>query len=256
VNEDQEFRNVINILKQLQQVKAPAGFEADLMRRINSERVPVKRTFLQTLFIPSRIVPAAALVVAAILLVLVINNSSISVEDPFSIMPRERHDLTSSVFTENIAPVTKNKIESTPPGKEKGKEITDKDIPLPGTSAKTLSSETTSNEEAGGLQKIQALKEDRLDVSKPLEKLSETKSADMLEGKKQEREISKPSVGGNIAANAPVSDKFFSAKGTGGKTANYQISKAELNFRQIRISNEQRKELNRLRQKLESLFGK
>lgn len=256
MNEDQEFRNVINILKQLQQVKAPADFDADLMRRINSERVPAGKTFLQTLFIPSRIVPAAALVVTAILLVLVINNSSISGEDPFSTMPRERHDLTSGVLTENFVPVAKNKVENIPPGKEKGKEITDKDLSLPGTSAKTLLSETTSNEEAAGLQKNQALKEDRLDVTKPQEKLAETKSADMLEGKKQEREISKPSVVGNVAANAPVRDTFFNAQPIGGKTANYQISKAELNFRQIRISNEQRKELNQLRQKLESLFGK
>ena len=78
LNEDMEFRNVINLLKQLQQVKAPSKFEADLMRRINSEKFSSQNTFWQTIFIPSRMIPAAALAVTVVLLVIVLNNTAVT----------------------------------------------------------------------------------------------------------------------------------------------------------------------------------
>ncbi len=54
-NDDMKYQDVINTLGQLQQVKAPAGFEADLMRRINAESFPEEKTFWQNIFAPSRL---------------------------------------------------------------------------------------------------------------------------------------------------------------------------------------------------------
>jgi hypothetical protein len=108
LNEDTEFRNVINILKQLQQVKAPVNFEADLMRRINSAKYPVEKSFWRNIFIPSRLVPAASLVVIAVVLVFILNNPGVTQENPFSTVPRERQELASNLKTKNIAAPKKN----------------------------------------------------------------------------------------------------------------------------------------------------
>jgi hypothetical protein len=111
LNEDTEFRDVTNILKQLQQVKAPSDFEADLIRRINSEEYPAVNTFRQNIFIPSRMIPAAALALTVFLLILVLNNSDMTRENPFSSVPRERQDVTLSLKTNNVASVEENKVE-------------------------------------------------------------------------------------------------------------------------------------------------
>ena len=153
MNEDQEFRNVINILKQLQQVKAPADFDADLMRRINSEKLHVRKTLWATIFIPSRMVPAAALAVTVILLIFVLNNSGITSEDPFSVIPRQRQDLSSSILPNNIPPVTKNKVESATVEKKSDKDLIDrKNITGKDESSNELSTQSTA-------PRVQSLKE-------------------------------------------------------------------------------------------------
>ncbi len=43
---DLQYKNLIKDLNQLQEVKAPKYFEADLMRRINSEDFKKKNRFL------------------------------------------------------------------------------------------------------------------------------------------------------------------------------------------------------------------
>lgn len=206
LNDDTEFRNVVNILKQLQQVKAPSNFEADLMRRINSKTN--EKTFWQTIFIPSRMVPAAALAVTAVLLVFVLNNSNAQREDPFSTVPRERHDITSTVNKESFSPVEKNKVESIPP------------------------------EVNSGIQKDEAIKNERFEAPKP------------------GREDSKPSVSGNLAANKPANDKYINISYASGRITDYPVSKAGLNFRQVKISTEQKKQLNSLKEKLDTVLGK
>ncbi len=261
MNEDQEFRNVINILKQLQQVKAPAEFDAALMRKINSQKIQVRKTLWATIFIPSRMVPAAALAITAILLIFVLNNSGITSEDPFSVVPRQRHDLSSSILANNIPPVTKNKVESAPVEKKSDEDIisrkslTGKDESTNEISNQTVAPQVQSLKEEGGLQKGAAIQEDRLEA-KSLEKIEITKPEAKLTAPKTQRQISKPTISGNVASNKPLSDKYITVDYTPDKMTNYQIDKASLNFRQIRISDKQRKELNYLKQKMESMFGK
>ena len=104
---DDEFRykNVINTLKSIQEVKAPQNFEADLMRRINSEKFKGNQNFWQKVLIPSRLVPSAALAVAAIILLFFFNISSEDSENPLLVEPKVREDV---IATENISEVPLN----------------------------------------------------------------------------------------------------------------------------------------------------
>ncbi|HSP89255.1 MAG TPA: hypothetical protein VLN45_14055, partial [Ignavibacteriaceae bacterium] len=72
-------------------VNAPRNFEADLMRRINSESFKEKKNFWTNLFLPSRLIPSAALAVSAVVLFFLMNTNT-EVEDPLLIQPKIRED--------------------------------------------------------------------------------------------------------------------------------------------------------------------
>ena len=106
-NQDIKHRDLINTLKQLQQVKAPANFEADLMRRINSESFPQKKVFWQDIFIPSRLIPTAALALTALLLIFVLNDTGMHQDNPLLTSPREREDITLKIKQNQLSPQDK-----------------------------------------------------------------------------------------------------------------------------------------------------
>lgn len=103
-NDDKKYQDVINTLGELQQVKAPKGFEADLMRRINSEEPAVTKPYWQNIFIPSRLIPTAALAITALLLIFVLDHSAISQDNPLMTTPRERQEVTITAKTGITAP--------------------------------------------------------------------------------------------------------------------------------------------------------
>jgi hypothetical protein len=107
LNDDElRYKNVIDALKGLQGVKAPKNFEADLMRRINSEKFEEKRqSFWEKMFLPSRLVPSAGLAVAAVLLLFVININSDEVENPLLMEPKVREDMIEAKDVSDI-PIT------------------------------------------------------------------------------------------------------------------------------------------------------
>jgi hypothetical protein len=102
-NDDTKYRDVINTLNQLQQVKAPAGFEAGLMQRIKSESFPEKETFRQSIFIPSRIIPTAALAITALLLIFILNDTALHQDNPLLTVPKEREDITLKTESNGIS---------------------------------------------------------------------------------------------------------------------------------------------------------
>ena len=107
LNDDElRYKNVIDALKGLQGVKAPKNFEADLMRRINSEKFEEKRqSFWEKMFLPSRLVPSAGLAVAAVLLLFFININSDEVENPLLMEPKVREDMIEAKDVSDI-PIT------------------------------------------------------------------------------------------------------------------------------------------------------
>ena len=68
-----KYKDVIDTLKNLQQVKVPKNFETELMRKINSQTSGKEKNFWGRLFIPSRLIPSAGLAVTAVLLLFVLN---------------------------------------------------------------------------------------------------------------------------------------------------------------------------------------
>jgi len=94
-NDEKKYEDVIKALKGLQEVKAPANFEADLQRRINSEKFPkeAKKSFWQNILLPSRLIPSLGLVAAAMVIFIVVDTNSEELDNPFLIEPRVREDI-------------------------------------------------------------------------------------------------------------------------------------------------------------------
>lgn len=226
LNDDMRYQDVINTLKQMQQVKAPSGFEGDLMRKIKSGQVPEAKTFWQNIIIPSRLIPSAALALTAILLIFVLNNNGITQENPLLTAPREREDLTRGTKISYAPPetksVTSDKINAAPEiseiQKDAGNEIQNKPV------EKTLSEKEDFSPSATG-------------------KISEV------------REDYSPSVKGKISGGTAGTSRIIRAKTASGRITDYPVDKAGLNFRQINLSNEQKIELDQLKQKLDSTFN-
>ena len=95
---DQEFEGVIKILKGLHHVKAPANFEADLIRRINADKYKEEKTesWFSRFFAPKRFIPSAALAIVAVLILFVIKPGSNTIENPFNTKPRLREDMITT----------------------------------------------------------------------------------------------------------------------------------------------------------------
>ncbi|MFO7447420.1 MAG: hypothetical protein R6W90_13705 [Ignavibacteriaceae bacterium] len=94
-DEDNLFKEVTTILKQLRKVDAPPHFEADLMRRINSGKLDTKErvNFWDKFLSPARLVPSAAVALIAVIMLFVVNTSPVDQDDPLSLNPRVREDL-------------------------------------------------------------------------------------------------------------------------------------------------------------------
>ncbi len=207
-NDDMKYQDVINTLRQLRQVKAPAGFETDLMRRINSESFPEERTFWQNIFAPSRLVPAAALAVTALILIFVLNTTGVTPDNPLLTAPRERGDITLSAKTDNLSAAQKS---------------VERD-------------EAVSSEQTSGIQK------DKGTADQQVQRSAERK------------ESNSPITGSSLAGRSGNNERFITANFTSGRITDYPVNKAGLNFRQVNLSNEQKIQLNQLKQKLESMF--
>ncbi len=90
------FKSIINLLKHTPKVYAPPGFEAALMRRINSNNYNVveKISWWENILLPARIIPSIGALVAVIFF-FVININSSEPENPFLITPKIREKLNS-----------------------------------------------------------------------------------------------------------------------------------------------------------------
>ena len=99
----QQYNEIIKTLKGLQKVKAPANFEADLMRRINSGKYEKERSFWEKFLLPSRLIPSAALGLAAVIVFFVLNINSTPAENPLLMPPRVREDVVAAKDLPDIA---------------------------------------------------------------------------------------------------------------------------------------------------------
>lgn len=92
-DDDHQYNDVIKILKGLQKVSAPANFEADLMRRINTEKFEKRKSFWEKFLLPSRLIPSGALAAIAVILLFIFNTGAGMEDNPLLMPPRIREDI-------------------------------------------------------------------------------------------------------------------------------------------------------------------
>ena len=94
IDDEKKYNEVIKTLKGLQQLKAPPNFEADLKRRLNSEKyAKEEKRKIKRFFTPSRLVPSFGLAAAAIVIFLMVNTNSEEADNPFLMEPKIREDV-------------------------------------------------------------------------------------------------------------------------------------------------------------------
>lgn len=226
---EKKYEKLVRDLKNLQQVKAPASFEADLKRRINAAKYKNKeKNLLGKVFSSSRLIPSLGLATAAIVVFLVVNVNSEEMDNPFLIEPRLREDI-----------VVVNDLDSF---EDKGEDLK-KEQPL--------AKRDKVNEE-----KLKGFYEPEITERKNLagrEELSETDA--MIEEPKivtdeglVELETTPPE-----STLVDLSGEIESTETTSEMATGLAITKEELNFRQVQLSEKEQQKVDELRMKVQSL---
>ncbi|MCZ7614854.1 MAG: hypothetical protein M5T52_15300 [Ignavibacteriaceae bacterium] len=232
-NDEKKYEDVIKTLKGLQEVKAPVNFEANLQRKINSEKFQneEKKSFWENIFIPTRLIPSLGLFATAILIIFVVETNSEEIDNPFLIQPKLREDLgkvtdyRSLGNSENEEVKEKTVVKDVPVIEERKKENE-----LKASDDKMMRSDESSGKMEGmSVEKNYAL--------------------DQNAAESFETVVDSVSVASNIVeVNAPTAIVKSKIDSTAG-----QISKDELNFRQIQLTEEQQKVVNELKDQVQSL---
>jgi len=233
-NDEKKYEDVIKALKGLQEVKAPANFEADLQRRINSEKYSKeeKKSFWENIFVPSRLIPSLGLVAVSVVVFFVVDTNSEEMDNPFLIEPRVREDIIG---------------------------VTDYD------GLKSRQEE---------LSKQKSVKKDE-PVIQPKKNESEMKSVDdkMIIGREKSGEMEGMTAERDYATDQNVAESFEITPDSNIATANVvespkptvladtrsdstnvqTVTKDELNFRQIQLTEEQQRAVNELKNQIQSV---
>lgn len=232
-NDEKKYEDVIKTLKGLQEVKAPVNFEANLQRKINSEKFQneEKKSFWENIFIPTRLIPSLGLIATAILIIFVVETNSEEIDNPFLIQPKLREDLGKVTDYRSLGNSENEEV------KEK---TVVKDVPV-------IEERKKENELKASDDKMMRSDES----SRKMEGMSVEKNyaLDQNAAESFETVVDSVSVVSNIVeVNAPTAIVKIKIDSTAG-----QISKDELNFRQIQLTEEQQKVVNELKDQVQSL---
>jgi len=216
-DEEKKYQNLIKDLNNLRKVEAPQNFEAELWRKINSKSEVEKKSFWENLFTPIKLIPAAA-VVSAVIVFFIVETNSEPIDDPLNAMPRLREDIVA---------VEEPKVEVFDQiGKAEEKKtvvIKDKEGTVRRDKSKGIDSD---KKDQSTMQRNESLFADEMAAPKPqAESLKSEISGELSAGS------ASPAV---TAYSAPL------------------MGKQNLNFRQINLSEEQKKEVEQLKQKIQT----
>ncbi|MBT8378365.1 MAG: hypothetical protein KJN64_03975 [Ignavibacteria bacterium] len=226
---EKKYEKLISDLKSLQQVKAPANFEADLKRRINQEKYKdEEKSFWGKLFLPSRLIPSLGFVTTAAVIFLVVNVNSEEIDNPFLIEPRLREDVIAVTDYDSFEEKTQELNKEQPVGRRD--ELSDKKMK---SSDKT---KTTEREMITGREEVSET--DLMVEQPPVE----------TEGRVGEVESAPPE-----STLAELTDEVESAETSSEMATGLAITKEELNFRQVQLSEEEQQVVDELRTKVQSL---
>ena len=233
-NDEKKYEDVIKSLKGLKEVKAPENFEADLQRRINSEKFSKKekKSFWQNIFQPSRLIPSLGLVTAVIVIFFVVDSNSENMDNPFLIEPRVRDDIFTVTdydeFEAKQEELSKQKsLKKDEPVLEKRRDENE----LKTSDNKLVTGREKSNESEGLL--------DQSNVEKDQGITTGAFSATVESTEINVTQSPEPNVSKEGAASEIVTGQ--------------SITKEELNFRQIQLSEEEQKVVDQLKTQNQSL---
>jgi len=242
-NDEKKYEDVIKALKGLQEVKAPENFEADLKRKINSEKFSEKerKGFWENILVPARLIPSLGLVAAAVIIFFVVDTNSEEMDNPFLIEPRVREDIIAVTDIEFEGLETK-KEEAT---KEKS---TEKDEPV-------IEKRRDQNELKTSDDKVITGREKSKEVQVP--ELSDEQhyatKKNVAESFESGGYKAKVDSSLSTASVSPAPMTIDSIRTESGLVTGQAISKDELNFRQVQLSTEEQKVVDELKNQVQSL---
>ena len=220
-DDDKKYSDVIKTLKQLQKVKAPADFEAELMRKINSDKFKEKKgqSIWSKIFLPSRLIPSAGLAAAAVIVFFVVTLNPEELEDPLQMEPRVREDI--------IKVVDYNEVKLEREDKKIDKDIIDETT----LEKRTTMTESSVTEDKGSGRRME---EEVIESFTDDEMIADIDSVPI-----------EPMITGTTE---PIT---LSTEGETEMATGLAISKENLNFRQIQLSEEEQEVVEQLRQKVQ-----
>jgi hypothetical protein len=231
-NDEKKYEKVINTLKNLKEVKAPENFEADLKRRINSEKFSEeeRKGFWQSVFVPARLIPSLGLIAAAVVIFFVMEANSEKMENPFLIEPRVRSDLIAVTDYKQLKEEHQKELEKS---KSMGNEKNAPESKLERNELKSSRDEKTS-----GRKKDEMV--DRLITDQGF-----AKDKGMIEGSVIVPEST-------FAAITDTIQPSVSSETSSDLVAGQNINKEELNFRQVQLSPKEQKVVNELKNQVQN----
>ena len=218
VNDDEKkYSDLIKTLNQLQEVKAPADFESDLKRKINSEKYKeTKQSIWSKFFIPSRLIPSAGLAAAAIIVFFVVTLNPEEMEDPLQMEPRVREDIIEVVDYDEVKLGREDKKDKNEAPLEKRTTVTETPV---------------EEDRMTGRRIEEEIFEEGFTDDKMITDIDSTPTESLLS------ETTEPTT--------------LSVEGETEMATGLAISKEKLNFRQIQLSEEEQQVVDQLRQKVQ-----
>ncbi|MCH8171348.1 MAG: hypothetical protein IIB07_09540 [Bacteroidetes bacterium] len=110
-NDDSKYDEVKKVLQNLKKIEVPLNFEQKLFDRISQNEFENELSFIDKLFLPSRLIPASSLAVAIVLIFFLTNIFVPSTdENPLLVSPRVRTDVISTIVENKTKQKTNNDI--------------------------------------------------------------------------------------------------------------------------------------------------
>lgn len=231
-NYEKKYQDVINKLKGLKEVKAPANFEADLKRKINSEKFEGERKgFWGNILVPARLIPSLGLIAAAVVIFFVVEANSEKMDNPFLIEPRVREDLIPVTDYQQMKEEHQKELAKSKSLKK------EKNAPAPVIKQNEIK---TSRDE-----KVLGGKKDEV-VDKLMNEQDLVKDKGKIEGGISVPESTFAAITDSIHPTVP-------SEASSGLVTGQSITKDELNFRQVQLSPKEQKVVNELKTQVRSL---
>lgn len=231
-NDEKKYQDIIKALKGLKEVNAPENFEADLQRRINSEKFSKEKRkgFWENIFVPARLIPSLGLVAVAVVIFFVVDTNSEEMDNPFLIEPRVREDIFAITDYEEL--------------EKKQDEL---------SKQKSLKKEEPAVEKRKTESQLKS-SEDKM--------ISGREKSGEVEGLADEKDMTRDQgiVAGAFSAVDSTTTMITEspqptvpAESSAEMVTGQAITKEELNFRQVQLSTEELKVVNELKMQVQSL---